>query len=51
MTFPAFSGLLAKAAAAESAAPEEIPTRIPSLTAKALPCAYASSFSTVIISS
>ena len=42
---PLFSGLLARIAAAFNAAPEEIPTRIPSLTANALPSSNASSFS------
>ena len=51
IVFPLFSGLLARISAALSAAPDEIPTRIPSDTANALPSANASSFSIVIISS
>ena len=51
IVFPLDSGLLAIWIAAESAAPDEIHTRIPSDTANALPSANASSFSIVIISS
>jgi len=51
IVFPLFSGLSANSFAAFSAAPEEIPTRIPSDTANALPSLNESSFSTVIISS
>jgi len=40
--FPAFSGLLARITAAFKAAPEDIPAKIPSLCAKALPSLKAS---------
>ena len=45
IVLPAFSGRFASIVAALSAAPDEIPTRIPSLTANALPSVNASSFS------
>ena len=48
---PLFSGLCARIVAAFKAAPEEIPTSTPSLTANALPSANASSLSIAIISS
>ena len=51
IVLPLFSGLAARMAAAFNAAPEEIPTRIPSLRANALPSVNASSFSIVITSS
>ena len=42
---------MARMDAAFNAAPDEIPTRIPSLTANSLPSANASSFSIAITSS
>lgn len=51
MTLPAFSGRLASCAAAKTAAPEEMPTKTPSLRASARPVANASSFCTGRISS
>ena len=51
IVFPAFSGRAASICAALSAAPEEIPTSIPSLFAKLLPSTNASSFSIAITSS
>ena len=51
IVFPSFSGFLASSIAAKSAAPEDIPTRIPSFDAISLPYSNAYSFSTVIISS
>ena len=48
---PLFSGLEARIVAAFNAAPEEIPTRIPSLSANARPSSNASSFSIAITSS
>ena len=49
IVLPLFSGLFARIVAALSAAPDEIPTRIPSLCANARPSVNASSFSIVII--
>ena len=51
IVLPLFSGLAARICAAFNAAPEEIPTRIPSDTANVLPSANASSFSIGRISS
>ena len=51
ITFPLFSGRFDKIWAAFSPAPDQIPTRIPSLTANRLPSAKASSFSIVMTSS
>ena len=51
IVFPLFSGLLARMSAAFNAAPDEIPTSIPSLLANVLPSSNASSFSIVITSS
>ena len=51
MVFPTFSGLFATSIAAFNAAPEEIPTRTPSVFANLPPSKNASSFSTVMISS
>jgi len=51
IVFPAFSGRFATSVAAFNAAPDEIPTRIPSVTANALPSTNESSFSTLITSS
>ncbi len=51
INFPAFSGLFASSTAAKTAAPEEIPTRIPYFLAISRPVRNASSFSTRIISS
>ena len=46
ITFPLFSGLSASFLAAITAAPEDIPTRTPSVFAISLPVSRASSFST-----
>lgn len=51
IVLPAFSGLFASMEAAFSAAPEEMPTRIPSVLAKFFPSLNASSFSIFITSS
>ena len=51
MFLPLYSGLAATIVAALSAAPDEIPTRIPSESAKFLPSVNASSFSIAITSS
>ena len=51
MFLPLFSSLEASILAAFNAAPDEIPTRTPSLAAKALPSSNASSFSIAITSS
>ena len=49
--FPAFSGLDATCAAAQSAAPEEMPVRTPSVRASALPSWKAASLGHLMISS
>ena len=51
ITFPLFSGRLANSVAAKSAAPEEIPTNTPSLTAISLPAVKASSLDTFMMKS
>lgn len=51
MFLPLFSGLAARMEAAFNAAPDEIPTRIPSVTANLFPSAKASSFSMAMTSS
>ena len=51
IVLPSFSGLKATLVAAKAAAPEEMPTKRPSILASVLLVAKASSFSTVMISS
>ncbi|MDF2951881.1 MAG: hypothetical protein K0S18_1464 [Anaerocolumna sp.] len=51
IVLPAFSGRFATSVAAHNAAPDEIPTKNPSVFASSLPVSNASSFSTAIISS
>ena len=51
MVLPLFSGRFASWIAAQTAAPEEMPTRTPSERAIVLPVSKASSFSTAMTSS